>query len=232
VLAGVALFLGIFPLLFAVSGLLEGAGVPSPLFAVILVSACGTLCFSLVMDLPFVVIPRLNLVAFYLVLCGELRLPWRVALGTFFLGSLVAFLAASIPEWNRFFHRLSPNFRFALSGSLGLLLLFRGLLESRILAPQESGWFGFGDLTHPRALAVFLGLFVVSVGYGIRLKGATCFGVLATLGFSLWRGLWSFGMRGSPPGTFSFPAVCPGCSQSTAVWDCRPCRCGFRACLL
>jgi AGZA family xanthine/uracil permease-like MFS transporter len=122
-----------------------------------------------------------------------------VALGTFFLGSLVAFLFASIPGWNRFFHRLSPNFRFALSGSLGLLLLFRGLLESRILVPQESGWFGFGDLAHPRVLAVFLGLFVVSAGYGIRLKGATCFGVLAALGFSLWRGLWSFGMRGNPP---------------------------------
>jgi AGZA family xanthine/uracil permease-like MFS transporter len=199
VLAGVALFLGISPLLFMIAGLLEGAGVPSPLFAVILVSAFGTLCFSLVMDLPFVVIPGLNLVAFYLVLCGELRLPWRVALGTFFLGSLVAFLFASIPGWNRFFHKLSPNFRFALSGSLGLLLLFRGLLESRILVPQESGWFGFGDLAHPRVLAVFLGLFVVSAGYGIRLKGATCFGVLAALGFSLWRGLWSFGMRGNPP---------------------------------
>lgn len=207
VLAGLVTFFGVFPLLRA-------QGNPGLLFA----ASLGTLLVSLLGDLPFVVLPSLPLSVLFSFLSAELHLPLRVALGAFLLGSGAAFLLSLWPGWNRFFRLFPVNLRFALSGSIGLLLLVRGFLEGRILVPGSSGWLEFGDFLHPRTLAVLFGMLVAFVLFAFRLKGAASFGVLAATLFALVKGLWSFstevsaGFRLSllPPdllGTFEYGAL-------------------------
>ncbi len=181
VLAGLVMFFGVFPLLCAQK---------NPVF--FLAASLGTLMVGFFGDLPFVVLPYLPLGVFFSFLSEELHLPLRVALGTFFLGGSLAFLVFLWPGWNRLFRAFPVNLRFTFSGSLGLLLLVRGLLEGRLLVSGTSGWLEPGDFLHPRALAVLLGILVAFVLFGIRLKGAALFGILVTLLFAYAKGLWSF----------------------------------------
>lgn len=205
VLSGVAVFCSVFPLLLAQTEVLGETGMPPGVFLpmVLLVSSLGTLLVSLAMDLPLVVFPQFSLVAFFsFFLCGELQLPWKVALGVFLLGSAVAFLTSLFPGWNRAFCSFPTSLRLALSGSLGLLLFLRGLLEGRIILLRETGGLGLGDFTHPRVWAVLLGFLVVVVAYGVRLRGALLLGVLTTAVFSWWKGLLSFEVQGGPLSLF------------------------------
>lgn len=180
-LAGLVAFFGVFPLLRA-------QGDPG----LFLAASLGTLIVSLLGDLPFVVLPFLPLSILFSSLSGELYLPPQVILGAFLLGSGAAFLFSLWPGWNRFFRLFPVNLRFALSGSLGLLLLLRGFLEGRILVPGTSGWLEFGDFLHPQALAVLLGTLIAFVLFAFRLKGAGFFGVLVASLFALVKGFWSF----------------------------------------
>ncbi len=185
VLAGVVMFFGVFPFLCA-----QG----NPM--VVLVSSFWTMLASLFADLPLVVLPSFPLTALFSFLREELQLPFQVASGVFLLGGSAVFLLSLWPGWNRFFRLFPADLCPAFSGSLGLLLLVRGLLEARILIPSASGWLQLGDFSHPRVLAVLLGLFVAFALFGIRLKGALLLGMLTTALFSLWRGLWSFDVAG------------------------------------
>lgn len=182
VLAGLVMFFGVFPILRA-------QGNPE----IILASSLWTILVSTLSNLPLVVLPYFPLVALFSFLREELQLPPEVALGTLLLGGGLAFLFSLWTGWYRFFRVFPLDLSSAFSGGLGLLLLLRGLAEARILVLGSSGWLELGDFSHPRVLAALLGLLVAAVLFGVRLKGALLFGMLATALFAFWKGLWSFG---------------------------------------
>ncbi|MGQ9622772.1 MAG: hypothetical protein ACUVTO_04915 [Candidatus Caldatribacteriaceae bacterium] len=196
ILAGVTMFFGVLPLLLLQVTLLEEVGMPkeSLFFSTLFASALITIFLSLFADLPLVAFPQASLVSFFTVfLCGELGFAFGTALGVLFFGGILAFLASLFPGWNRIFRVFPANLRLSLSGTLGLLLVLRGLEVAGIFVPREGGRFILGDLSHPRVFLTLLGFLVGALAYGFRLKGATLFGVLLVSVLSFFKGLWSFG---------------------------------------
>lgn len=193
IVAGVTMFFGVLPLLLSQVTLLEEVGMSreSLLFPTLFASALITVLLSLFADLPLVAFPQVPLVSFFVIfLCGELRFAPETALGVLFFGGVLAFLASLFPGWNRIFRAFPVNLRLGLSGALGLLLVFRGLEVAGIFIPQERGWFGLGDLSHPRVFLALLGFLVGALAYGVKLKGAALFGVVLVSVLSFFKGLW------------------------------------------
>lgn len=196
ILAGVVLFFGVLPLL---------ALEENPLLFV--TASLGTLMASFFGDLPLVVLPYLPLRRLVSLLSEELHLPLPSVLGIFVLGSSVAFLLTLWPGWRRFMRVLPANLCFAFSGSIGLLLFVRGLIEGGILVQGTSFPLEIGDFSHPRTLAALLGVLAAFILYGFRVKGAALFGMFVTFVFSLAKGIWSFGVPEEAAVRFAFPQV-------------------------
>lgn len=183
-LAGAVNVLTAVTSILVVFNMLEQAGVPygGAYPAILLASALTTLVAGARFHLPIVVLPAMGLSGF---LCYDLIInqgfSWQtVAFLTAFAGGCLLVMSY-LGQTRRIWGALPPYLSFALPGAMGLWLLYRGLLQGKLVIGSPLGGTGPGSLAEPAVYAALIAVLVSMVCAQWQIQGGLFWGMLTAL---------------------------------------------------
>lgn len=174
--AAMAYILAVNPQILSASGMDFGAVVT----ATALASAIMTAVFALVTNWPIALAPGMGLNAFFaFTICGAMNVPWQGALAIVFLSGCGFLLLTLTGIRERIVNAIPLELKLAISGGIGMFILFIGLQKGGIIVTSPATLVTAGKLGEPRVLLVLAGIALTSVLHARGVRGAIILGVIA-----------------------------------------------------
>ena len=130
-----------------------------------------------------------------------MKIPWQSALGIVFVSGII-FLILSLTPFRVWVLKSLPNdLRRAISAGIGAFIAFIGLKEMGIIVDNPATLVGLGDFSNSSVLLGLFGLFLVTMLYSLRVKGA----FIVAIVFTSLVG-WGFGLSSVPKEFLSMPS--------------------------
>lgn len=184
VLAGAVNVLTAVTSILVVFNMLEQAGVPygGAYPAILLASALTTLAAGARFQLPIVVLPAMGLSGFlsYDLIINQ-GFSWQtVAFMTALAGSCLLVMSR-LGLTSRLWQALPSYLTVAVPGAMGLWLLYRGLLQGKLVIGSPLGVTGPGSLAEPTVYAALIAVVVSMACEQWQIKGSLFWGMLTAL---------------------------------------------------
>ncbi len=187
--AGITTFMTMAYILAVNPSILSASGMDpnAVLTATALASFIGCLCMALFANYPFALAPGLGLNAYFAyTICGSMGYSWQFALLAVFVEGLVFIVLSLTNVREAIFNAIPMQLKKGVSVGIGLFCAFIGLQNSGLVTDNASTLVGFINFresfstTGISALLAIVGLFIISVLYVKRVKGAMLIGILIT----------------------------------------------------
>src|SRR5256885_1334595 len=183
--------------------ILSQAGLPidGVVFATCISSAAATLVMGLYANYPIALAPGMSLNAYFTyVVCLQMHVPWRTALGVIFLSGVV-FLLLTVSRVREQIVNGIPNcLKHSTAGGIGMFIAFVGLRNANLIVANPATFVSLGTFSNHEAQMACLGLAIMLVLMTRKITGAILIGVLVTTLIGILRGLSS-----RPAAIFSWP---------------------------
>lgn len=183
--------------------ILSQAGVPidGVVFATCISAAAATLVMGLYANYPIAMAPGMSLNAYFTyVVCLQMHVPWRTALGVIFLSGVV-FLILTVSRVREQIVNGIPNcLKHSTAGGIGMFIAFVGLRNANLVVANPATFVSLGSLRNHEAQLACLGLAIILILMTRKITGAILIGVLATTLFGILRGMSTW-----PAAIFSWP---------------------------
>lgn len=188
VMAGITTFMTMAYILAVNPSILSAAGMDSTavLLATALASFIGTACMALMANLPFALSAGMGLNAYlaYTIVQGY-GYPWQVALLAVFVEGLIFIVLSLTNVREAIFNAIPLTLKKGVSVGIGLFIAFIGLQNAGLSVDASTlvTITSFTENFHTSgicALLALIGLFIVSVLYIRRVKGAILIGIVLT----------------------------------------------------
>lgn len=169
--------------------------------AVVLLTSIGCIVSAWRFDRAFVMIPSTGLCAYlvYGVILSE-GIPWQDAMGVVLIASILLGLVLYFGGI-RLLRKVFPSsICSALMAGLGLMLVYRGLVDGGLIINSPMGGSNLGNMAEPVAYLSLLGIFVTWVLLAKGFKWAFAAGALSVI-----VGALSIGFIELPAAPFSLP---------------------------
>ncbi len=179
--AGITTFMTMAYILAVNPSILSASGMDpnAVLTATALASFIGCLCMALFANYPFALAPGLGLNAYFAyTICGSMGYSWQFALLAVFVEGLVFIVLSLTNVREAIFNAIPMQLKKGVSVGIGLFCAFIGLQNSGLVTDNASTLVGFINFresfstTGISALLAIVGLFIISVLYVKRVKGA------------------------------------------------------------
>lgn len=169
-------------------------------FATCISAAIGTLLMGLIANIPFAQAPGMGLNAFFaftampalaaLITHRELSIieQYQMTLPLVFYSGII-FTLVSVVGWReKIINGIPLNIKMAISGGIGLFIAYLGLQNSGLIVPNpdtQVALIPFADFANHGheihgALISLMGLFIITILYAKKVKGAVLFGILSS----------------------------------------------------
>ena len=189
VVAGITTFMTMAYILAVNPSILSAAGMDATavLLATCLASFIGTACMALMANLPFALSAGMGLNAYlaYTVVLG-FGYSWQVALLAVFVEGLIFIVLSLTNVREAIFDAIPLNLKKGVSVGIGIFIAFIGLQNSGLVVDNQSTLVTITSFktnfstSGICALLAVVGLFITSVLYIKKIKGAILIGILAT----------------------------------------------------
>ena len=195
VLAGLLNALTLLPGVIVVPSMLFQAGMDftGAYTSLLLVSMAGTVLVGRMAGSPVVLVPGIAVASWLvygeIISCGQ---SWQAVLGASFLAAVLGTAFLLSPLRKVFLEAVPAALRSSLSGALGLMLVFQGLVQGRLITGSPMDVVMPGNLSDPVAYLSLLGLCIVFALLVNGIPGALAIGTLVTAIVALLQGFWEF----------------------------------------
>lgn len=183
--------------------ILSKAGMPvdGVVFATCISAAAATLVMGLYANYPIALAPGMSLNAYFTyVVCLQMHVPWRTALGVIFLSGVV-FLILTVTRIREQIVNGIPNcLKHSTAGGIGMFIAFVGLRNANLVVANPATFVSLGSSRNHEAQLACLGLAIMLILMTRKITGAILIGVLATTLVGILRGMSSW-----PSAVFSWP---------------------------
>jgi len=183
--------------------ILSKAGMPvdGVVFATCISAAAATLVMGLYANYPIALAPGMSLNAYFTyVVCLQMHVPWRTALGVIFLSGVV-FLVLTVTRIREQIVNGIPNcLKHSTAGGIGMFIAFVGLRNASVVVANPATFVSLGSFRNHEAQLACLGLGIILILMARKITGAILIGVLATTLIGILRGMSSW-----PAAVFSWP---------------------------
>lgn len=194
-LAGLTTFAAMAYIIILNPQILGQAGMDfdSVLFATIIASAFSTLLMGLWANYPFALAPGMGINAYFAfgVVLSQ-GVSWQIALGICFWSAMLLLLFNSFGWRERILHAIPHSLQLATAGGIGLFLIFIGLQNIALIAPNEATIVSLGNILAPEALLALLGIAATAALVARSIRGAILWVILALTVIGWVSGLHSF----------------------------------------
>ena len=183
ILAGVSTFLSLSYIFVVNPAILAQAGMnkSAVLFATIITSGIATLLMGFWARLPFVLAPGMEMnayVAFFVV--GAMGFSWQQALGAVFWSGALFVLLTALRVRQNIIEAIPDSMKSGLSLSVGVFLALVAFKIAGLLRYEGVHVRGFGDLLTRDSLVLVVGLSMILVLDGLRVRGAVLIAIVVT----------------------------------------------------
>lgn len=182
-IAGFTTFLTMVYIVFVNPQILGAAGMDTKAVFVTtcLIAAFGSIFMGLLANLPVALAPAMGLNAFFaFVVVGTMGLPWQVAMGAIFWGS-VGFLLLTVFQVRYWMIANIPlSLRLGIASGIGLFIAMIGLKNAGIIVPNPETLVSVGKLTSHSVLLGVLGFFIIVVLASRNIHAAVLISIAVT----------------------------------------------------
>lgn len=178
-----------------------------------LISAYGTLSMALYAKLPFATAPGIGLTAFFAYsVCLTLGYTWQQGIAAVAISGMLFILITVTSIREKIVECLPQNIKTAISAGIGLFIALIGLKSGGVVVSNPGTLVGFGDFTNPGVVLTLIGLFIMVILMGQKVKGAMLISIVATTLIGIPMGITHIeGVK-----LFSAP---PSLAPTFAAWD-------------
>jgi len=188
IMAGITTFMTMAYILAVNPSILSAAGMNAEavLLATCIASFIGTMCMSLMANLPFALSAGMGLNAFMaFTVCGIMGYPWQVALLAVFVEGLIFIILSITRAREAMFNSIPLSLKKAVSVGIGLFIAFIGLQNSGLSSASATlvSLVDFREsfnTTGICALLALIGVLLTAVLYIKKFPGAILIGIFGT----------------------------------------------------
>jgi AGZA family xanthine/uracil permease-like MFS transporter len=153
-------------------------------------SAFATILMGLVARYPIALAPGMGLNAlFSFWICGQMHVPWTIALGIVFMAGVLFVLLTLIRIRETIIYAIPAPLKFSIAAGIGVFIAFIGLKNAGIVTSSGATLVQLGDLRQNYALVALAGLVVTGALMAARIRGAILIGLIATGVIGIFAGI-------------------------------------------
>ena len=202
-IGGLTTFMTMAYIIFVQPAVLSAAGMD---FGAVMVATCVSSAVAIffmafLANYPIALAPAMghNFFIVYTV-CLTMGVPWQTALGANFISGAI-FIILSFFGFRESLVNSIPNcLKQAIAVGIGLFIALIGFQWAGIVTYTPGTIVGLGDLHSPPVLLAILGLFMITVLYTLKVKGAIVIGIIATAMIGIPLGIVKYyGVFSTPP---------------------------------
>jgi AGZA family xanthine/uracil permease-like MFS transporter len=197
-IGGATTFMAMAYIIFVNPGLLSssmGSGMDfqSVMAATCISSAIATLLMAFLANYPIALAPGMGMNAYFsLVLCGQMGVPWPIALGIVFISGVIFTILTLARVREMIVNAIPSTLKLATAAGIGLFIAFLGLKDAGMIESDPAAYLKLGDLHRPETLLAVFGLVLTASLMAAKVKGGIFWGILGTGAVGLATRLISF----------------------------------------
>jgi len=197
--AGATTFMTMAYIIFVNPAILSAPNGAAMDFGAVMAATCvsaafATLLMAFLANYPIALAPGMGLNAFFsFVICGQMGVPWQIALGMVFIEGIVFTLLSLFKVREQIVNAVPASLKYAAAGGIGLFIAFIGLKDAGLVVADPATLVTLGNLHEPYTLLSIFGLALTAVLFAAKVRGAILWGILVTGAVGLATGLVKFG---------------------------------------
>jgi len=183
--------------------ILSKAGIPveGVVFATCISAAVATLVMGLYANYPIALAPGMSLNAYFTyVVCLQMHVPWRTALGVIFFSGVVFLILTVTRVREQIVNGIPGCLKHSTAGGIGMFIAFVGLRNANLVVANPATFVSLGSFSNHEAQMASIGLAIMLILMTRKVHGAIVIGVLVTTVIGIFRGMASW-----PNAVFSLP---------------------------
>jgi AGZA family xanthine/uracil permease-like MFS transporter len=200
---GLTTFMTMAYIIFVQPAVLSAAGMD---FGAVMVATCVSSAIAIffmafLANYPIALAPAMghNFFIVYTV-CLTMGVPWQTALGANFISGVVFIILSFFGFRESLVNSIPTSLKQAIAVGIGLFIALIGFQWAGIVTYTPGTIVGLGDLHSPPVLLAILGLFIITILYTLRIKGAIVIGIIATAVIGIPLGIVKYyGVLSTPP---------------------------------
>jgi AGZA family xanthine/uracil permease-like MFS transporter len=185
-IGGATTFMAMAYIIFVNPGILSssaGAGMDfrAVMAATCISSAIATLLMAFLANYPIALAPGMGLNAYFsFALCGQMGVPWPVALGVVFISGVVFTILTLAKVRELIVNAIPGTLKLATAAGIGVFIAFLGLKDAGIIESDPAAYLKLGDLHRPETLLALFGLVLTASLMAAKVRGGIFWGILGT----------------------------------------------------
>src|SRR5437868_6985241 len=164
--------------------ILSQAGLPidGVVFATCISSAAATLVMGLYANYPIALAPGMSLNAYFTyVVCLQMHVPWRTALGVIFLSGVVFLILTVTRVREQIVNGIPDCLKHSTAGGIGMFIAFVGLRNANLVVANPATFVSLGNLRNHEAQLACVGLGIILILMTRKITGAILIGVVGSI---------------------------------------------------
>lgn len=202
-IGGLTTFMTMAYIIFVQPAVLAAAGMD---FGAVMVATCVSSAVAIffmafLANYPIALAPAMghNFFIVYTV-CLTMGIPWQTALGANFISGIIFILLSFFGFRESLVNSIPNCLKQAIAVGIGLFIALIGFQWAGIVTYTPGTIVGLGDLHSPPVLLAILGLFIITILYTMKIKGAIVIGIVATAIIGIPLGIVKYyGVVSTPP---------------------------------
>ena len=202
-IGGLTTFMTMAYIIFVQPAVLSAAGMD---FGAVMVATCVSSAVAIffmafIANYPIALAPAMghNFFIVYTV-CLTMGIPWQTALGANFISGVIFIILSFFGFRESLVNSIPTSLKQAIAVGIGLFIALIGFQWAGIVKYTPGTIVGLGDLHSPPVLLAIFGLFVITILYTLRIKGAIVIGIIATAVVGIPLGIVKYyGVLSAPP---------------------------------
>jgi AGZA family xanthine/uracil permease-like MFS transporter len=182
-IGGLTTFMTMAYIIFVQPAVLAAAGMD---FGAVMVATCvssalATFLMAFLANYPIALAPAMGHNFFFVyTICLAMGVPWQTALGANFISGSAFVILSLFGLREMLINSIPVSLKHAIAVGIGLFIALIGFQWAGIVVYKPGTILGFGDLHSPVVLLAIFGIFVITILYTLKIRGAIVIGIIAT----------------------------------------------------
>ena len=185
-IGGATTFMAMAYIIFVNPGMLSSSAGAAMDFRAVMAATCissaiATLLMAFLANYPIALAPGMGLNAYFtFVLCGQMGVPWQIALGIVFISGAIFTILTVARVREMIVNAIPGTLKLATAAGIGLFIAFLGLKDAGIIESDPAAYLKLGDLHRPETLLALFGLVFTASLMAAKVRGGIFWGILGT----------------------------------------------------
>jgi AGZA family xanthine/uracil permease-like MFS transporter len=202
-IGGLTTFMTMAYIIFVQPAVLSAAGMD---FGAVMVATCVSSAVAIFLmaflaNYPIALAPAMGHNFFFVyTVCLAMGIPWQAALGANFISGAVFILLSFFGFRETLVNSIPNSLKQAIAVGIGLFIALIGFQWAGIVTYTPGTIVGLGDLHSTPVLLAIIGLFLITILYTLKVRGAIVIGILVTAIIGIPLGIVKYyGVVSAPP---------------------------------